>query len=150
MLSNQVVYNKNGFGSGNSLSVDWNLSITMMTRIMLVSMEGDVLDTVFHEKLLSLFECATQMSVTTNALIFHLPLSLVQLHAFMTEHAMNHTVVSDMDTDILPTIIPNKEIISILTDPVNINMFHMMMELETDDITEFIDMELCVDVMDIL
>jgi hypothetical protein len=107
------------------------------------------------------------MSVTTNALVFHLPLSFVQLQTFMMEHAINHTVVSDMDTDTLPMIIPNKEIISVLSDPVNINMFHMMMEMDAMsyddiketgdisdidydaiDITDFIDMEFGMDVMD--
>ncbi len=170
MLCNMVIYRKNGFGLGNLSYVDWNLSINMRssatTRIMFVSLEGDVLDAIFHDKLIMLFDFATQMNVMTDALAFHVPFSFMQLQAFMTEHAIEHTVVSDMDMDTLdmfPAIVPNKEIISVLSDPVSIDIFHMMMETEAMayddanaelcediDIMDFIDAELCVDLMDML
>lgn len=126
MLHNNHVFTKNGYNTNYHTSgyVNWTLSFNMATNIKIVSDDGKVYQASFSDKLTTLFDYAMQMSITTDALVFYVPLFAVTIQEFMSNHGISYTEVSFLDIGHI--IVLDDTIRCVLTDTVNIDMFHMM------------------------
>jgi len=119
--------------------IDWTLSFNMTTIIMIVCCEGQVFNVAFSDKLTSLFSHATQMSITTKALIFYVPLSATDVEKFFTQNAMIYTGASILDP-VAQKIVLDDTIRRVLTDMINIDIFHMMMEID-EELNDLMDID---------
>lgn len=160
------IYMKNGYTTQYinyppvAESVNWTLSLNMATVIMIVSNEGQVFKVAFKENLTTLFDYATQMSITTDALVFYVSLSSQNVQEFLSDNAVNYTGAC-FAYPVTQKVTIDDAIKCVLTDIVNINMFHMMansMMMENDsmvvddmntdiDWNDFMDIDL-MDFMD--
>jgi hypothetical protein len=139
MLHNNRVSPKNGYTPLTVYnSIDWTLSFNMTTIIMIVSCDGQVFNVSFADKLTSLFSYATQMSITTEALIFYVPLSANDVKEFFTQNAINYTESSILDP-VAQKLVLDDTIRCVLMDIVNIDIFHMMSNYMMMDIDGGID-----------
>ena len=132
---NQVLI-KNGISPMN-----WILLINMATNIIVISSDGDMLAVQFSESILQLISLSTKMTITTDALGFYVPFNTLELYKFMFQHIIPFTLV-DLTSEIVSQITMNDDIRSVLTDQVNIDMFHLMSECMMDIDNEACDIEI--------
>lgn len=126
MLHQNQVLIKNGI-----LPMNWILSINMATNIVVISSDGNMLKMQFNETILQLVSLASEMTITTDALGFYVPLNTTDLCEFMFHHMIPFTLV-DLTSEIVNQVALNDDIRCVLTDQVNIDMFHFMSECMMD------------------
>jgi hypothetical protein len=83
------------------------------------------------------------MSITTEALIFYVPLSVNDVKEFFTQNSINYTEASILDP-VAQKVILDDTIRGVLTDIINIDIFHMMsnyMMMDIDDGIDAIDID---------
>lgn len=149
MLNNNHIFTKNGYTPYTfSTYIDWTLSFNMTTIIMIVSCDGQVFNVSFGDKLTSLFRYATQMSITAEALIFYVPLLAHDVKEFFTQNAINYTETNILDPGAQKVILDDT-IRGVLTDIVNIDIFHMMSNYMMMDIDDGVDDAFLNELMDI-
>jgi hypothetical protein len=146
MLYQNHVFIKNGYQQ-----IYWDLLINMATIIVIVSSEGDMFKVQFNDSVLQLISTATQMTITTDALGFYLPANTMELYEFMSKHMIHHALVNGNSQYSVGAnqIALNDDIRNILTDKVNIDMFHMMSNcmMDIDAETCDIDIDMSIDDM---
>lgn len=146
MLYNNHVFTKNGYTpsyDSNNNYVHWTLSFNMATKILIVSEDGKVFNVSFRDELKVLFDYATQMSITIDALVFYVPMSSVDVQQFFVMNLISYTGSTMLEPEVQKVVL-NDTIRCVLTDIVNINMFHMMsqsmmMDIDVNDTVDGID-----------
>jgi hypothetical protein len=125
------IYVKNGYttqyinNAPVASFIDWTLSFNMTTHIMIVSSEGQVFKVSFKDVLTTLFNYATQLSITCDALVFYVSLPLQYIQEFLSNNVIEYTE-ADFANPATQKIILDDTIRCVLTDMTNIDMFHMM------------------------